>query len=69
MASLARCQILNPFRPAFDPTYEDDDGDTDVPPHCLLFHCYVYQFHLSQLSSLIVSMVRVPPQLAQTSFE
>ncbi|KAJ6502261.1 hypothetical protein C8R45DRAFT_818343 [Mycena sanguinolenta] len=39
--------VLEPWNPFFDPSHEPEH---EMPPHRYLFHCYVYQFHLIQMS-------------------
>ncbi|KAF7363690.1 hypothetical protein MSAN_01026700 [Mycena sanguinolenta] len=39
--------VLEPWNPLFDPSHEPEH---DMPPHRYLFHCYVYQYHLIQMS-------------------
>ncbi|KAJ8489973.1 hypothetical protein ONZ45_g13364 [Pleurotus djamor] len=63
-----RHKILDPYRAAFEPhlrsklhsELEVDDHDHEdlvVPQHKYLFRCYVYQYHLLQLSSNILDMI------------
>jgi hypothetical protein len=54
---LSRHLILEPWRPSFDPNH---DPEQEIPPHRHLFHCYVYQYHLIQLSVNLTAMVMVP---------
>ncbi len=35
-----------------------EEHEKKVPPHCHLFHCYIYQYHLMHLAGDIVEMVR-----------
>ncbi|KAJ7510139.1 hypothetical protein B0H11DRAFT_1957855 [Mycena galericulata] len=46
--------VLEPWRPSFDP---DHDPEQEMPPHRHLFHCYVYQYHLIQVSANILTML------------
>ncbi|KAJ6525711.1 hypothetical protein B0H19DRAFT_1223853 [Mycena capillaripes] len=46
--------ILEPWRPSFD---QEHESEQEMPPHRHLFHCYVYQFHLIQVSSNVVTML------------
>lgn len=46
--------ILDPWRPSFDP---DHDPNQEMPPHRHLFHCYVYQYHLLQMSLNVLTML------------
>ncbi|KAJ7444827.1 hypothetical protein FB451DRAFT_1433746 [Mycena latifolia] len=46
--------VLEPWRPSFDP---DHEADQEMPPHRHLFHCYVYQYHLIQVSLNIMTML------------
>ncbi|KAJ8522296.1 hypothetical protein ONZ45_g1089 [Pleurotus djamor] len=63
-----RHKILDPYRPAFEPhlrsklhseldVEDHDHEDLVVPQHKYLFRCYVYQYHLLQLSSNILDMI------------
>src|ERR1700734_3043055 len=55
--SHCRHKILDPYRPAFDPQHVASPSDEGVPPHRYLFHCYVYQYHLLQFATVLVSTV------------
>ncbi|KAJ7087768.1 hypothetical protein C8R44DRAFT_26769 [Mycena epipterygia] len=46
--------VLEPWRPSFDPNH---DPEQEMPPHRHLFHCYVYQYHLLQVSANVVTML------------
>ncbi|KAJ7219546.1 hypothetical protein GGX14DRAFT_533276 [Mycena pura] len=46
--------VLEPWRPSFDP---NSDPEQEMPPHRHLFHCYVYQYHLIQVSTNIITML------------
>jgi len=53
-----RHKVLDPYLLAFDPEHVAS-SDEELPPHRYLFHCYVYQYHLLQFTTLLVSAVRV----------
>ncbi|KAJ7709612.1 hypothetical protein B0H17DRAFT_915317 [Mycena rosella] len=46
--------ILEPWRPSFDPNH---DTELEMPPHRHLFHCYVHQYHLLQVSLNVATML------------
>lgn len=37
-----------------------DRHSSQMPPHRYLFHCYVYQYNLIQMGSIIIEMVSLP---------
>jgi hypothetical protein len=55
---LPRHKVLDPYRPAFDPNHVASTSDEEMIPHRYLFDCYVYQYHLLQFATIVVSMVR-----------
>ncbi|KAJ7272064.1 hypothetical protein B0H12DRAFT_1299013 [Mycena haematopus] len=46
--------VLEPWNPFFDPSH---DPEHPMPPHRHLFHCYVYQYHLIQMSGNVKTML------------
>jgi len=56
---LLRHKVLDPYRPAFDPNHAASTSDEEMIPHRYLFDCYVYQYHLLQFATIVVSMVRI----------
>ncbi|KAJ7172199.1 hypothetical protein C8R46DRAFT_893839 [Mycena filopes] len=52
-APFSRHIILDPWRPSFDPS----DNEQEMPPHRYLFNGYVYQYHLIQVSANIATML------------
>jgi hypothetical protein len=56
---LLRHKVLDPYRPAFDPNHVASTSDEEMIPHRYLFDCYVYQYHLLQFATIVVSMVRI----------
>lgn len=46
--------ILQPYRLAFETPDEDSGSDYETPPHRHLFNCYVYQYHLIQISEIVI---------------
>ncbi|KAF8642481.1 hypothetical protein AX16_009482 [Volvariella volvacea WC 439] len=51
-----RHKVLEPYKAAFE-SHGHQDEDIDIPPHRHLFHCYVYQYHLMQMASNIITML------------
>ncbi|KAF7322544.1 hypothetical protein HMN09_00032900 [Mycena chlorophos] len=47
--------VLEPWRPSFDTGHLDLEHE--MPPHRHLFHCYVYQYHLLQVSLNISTLL------------
>ncbi|KAJ6597201.1 hypothetical protein DFH09DRAFT_113905 [Mycena vulgaris] len=52
--------VLEPWRPSFDPNH---DPEQEMPPHRHLFHCYIYQYHLIQVSVNLVTMLEAITKL------
>lgn len=52
-----RHAVLEPYLPAFDRRLDETDPAQESPSHRYLFHCYVYQYHLIQLSGIAIEMV------------
>ncbi|KAF7295393.1 hypothetical protein MIND_01078900 [Mycena indigotica] len=50
----ARHLILEPWRSSFN---YDHENEHETPPHRHLFHCYVYQYHLLQMSANVLTML------------
>ncbi|KAA1476343.1 hypothetical protein DENSPDRAFT_932985 [Dentipellis sp. KUC8613] len=50
-----RHKVVDPYRAAFDAAnHLGSLTGEDVPPHRFLFHCYVYQYHLTLFSFAII---------------
>ena len=45
-----RHQVLDVYRPAFDPERAENPMGEEPPPHRYLFQCYLYQYHLIHLA-------------------
>ncbi|KAH9906104.1 uncharacterized protein B0H18DRAFT_898949 [Fomitopsis serialis] len=55
-----RHKVLDPYRSAFDPSHVGSpgvDATSEPPPHRYLFHCYVYQYHLIQFTTVVIEMI------------
>ncbi|GBE78787.1 hypothetical protein SCP_0116800 [Sparassis crispa] len=54
----SRHRVLDPYRSAFDPRrVGSPEGAIEPPPHRYLFHCYVYQFHLTQFGLVLTDLL------------
>ncbi|KAF7311484.1 hypothetical protein MKEN_01050700 [Mycena kentingensis (nom. inval.)] len=56
--------VLAPWRPSFD---VDNDSEQEMPPHRHLFHCYVYQYHLLQVSANVLQMFDTVHKMEQAA--
>lgn len=53
-----RLRVLDPYRHAFDLKQKHGaTSDIEPPPHKHLFHCYMYEYHTSQIASFVSGVV------------
>ena len=51
-----RLLVIEPYHPVVE-IADDESHHKEIPPHKHLFHCYVYQYHLIQVASVLVESV------------
>ncbi|KAJ3536349.1 hypothetical protein NMY22_g6068 [Coprinellus aureogranulatus] len=48
-----RLLVIEPYHPVVE-LNDDESVHKEIPPHRHLFHCYVYQYHLIQVASIVI---------------
>ncbi|KAI0318290.1 hypothetical protein OF83DRAFT_1057097 [Amylostereum chailletii] len=61
-----RLRVLEPYRSAFDSRHLGSLTGDNVPPHRFLFHCYVYQYHLSRFTARLLETLEIAAELERT---